>query len=56
MDFDNSTVRLSMGVLPYLPDTYNPGVDRNVGTDECIQSRIAGRDSVAVAPVSSLRD
>ena len=28
--FRNSTVRLSMGVLPYLPDTYNPGVDRNV--------------------------
>jgi len=29
--FRNSTVRLSMGVLPYLPDSYSPVVDRSAG-------------------------
>ena len=29
--FHNSTVRISMGMLPYLPDTYTPLVSRNAG-------------------------
>ena len=29
--FHNSTVRISMGMLPYLPDTYSPVVNRSAG-------------------------